>query len=169
MYITKMTKQLLFSYGDFEEYQNMEAVLFAMREKGIIAEIESLIMGEELFKHGYIKGYDEEVLRKIKRVKIFLKSPTKSPNQYDLPRELADEETAPHLHISEQQSEDEFFISQNLCGDLELEFSKTETDDYYIHTNDEIYIFEPKTNDPKSMFKVAELALEKLSEVEEEQ
>lgn len=141
----------------------MEAVLVAMREKGVIAEIESIILGEEQFKHGNVRGYKDEVLRKIRRVKIFLKSRTKAPKEYDLPRDIIEEdETAPHLQISDEQTEDKFFISRNLCEELELEFAAEETDDFYVHASEEIVIFEPKTAAPEAVFKTAEKMLEHL-------
>lgn len=164
--IAYMSKQLLFSYGDFEDYAAMEAVLVAMREKGIVAEIEPIILGEEQFKSCGSRGYHPEVLRKIRRVKIFLKSRTKAPKEYNLPREMVGEdETAPHLQISDEQTEDEFFISRNLCDELELEFGAEETDDFYVHASDDIFIFEPKTTAPEAMFKTAEKMLEKLGEI----
>lgn len=164
-----MTKQLLFSYGDFEDFAAMEAVLIAMREKGIVAEIESIILGEEQFRHGFVKGYQSDVLQKIRRVKIFLKSRTKAPKEYDLPREeMKDEETAPHLQLSDEQTEDEFFISRNLCDDLELKFAAEETDDFYVHLSDEIVIFEPKSTVPEAIFKTAEKMLERLESEDDE-
>ncbi|MCH9753622.1 MAG: NADP-dependent isocitrate dehydrogenase [Alphaproteobacteria bacterium] len=67
------------AYGDGIGPEIMEAVLLILKEAKAKIDIDTIEVGEELYKKGFSSGLTPEALKTIQRNKIFLKAPITTP------------------------------------------------------------------------------------------
>ncbi len=74
-----MDTPITVAYGDGIGPEIMEATLFALKEAGARLDIETIVIGEAMFKRGFSAGIEPHAWESLRRTKVFLKAPITTP------------------------------------------------------------------------------------------
>ncbi|PIR31656.1 MAG: isocitrate dehydrogenase [Alphaproteobacteria bacterium CG11_big_fil_rev_8_21_14_0_20_44_7] len=74
-----MSTPITVAYGDGIGPEIMEATLKILMEGGAKLDIETIQIGEELYKMGFSSGFDKDAWNSINRTKVLLKAPITTP------------------------------------------------------------------------------------------
>lgn len=74
-----MDTPITVAYGDGIGPEIMEATLFALKEVGARLDIETIVIGEAMFKRGFSAGIEPHAWDSLRRTKVFLKAPITTP------------------------------------------------------------------------------------------
>ena len=73
------TKNITVAYGNGIGPEIMEATLSILKEAGVSLDIETIDIGEEVYKKGVMAGIEDKSWESLHRTKVFLKAPITTP------------------------------------------------------------------------------------------